>query len=85
MIILIYFWWAAKTIAGSYMRVTIGDLPVWGQKLDPNLHHDTLGKPTSRAIDWCNNNVVVSVWNDTLLISKVQNVACSYRFWLCPD
>jgi hypothetical protein len=28
MTILIYFWWAAKTIAGSYMRVTMGKLMV---------------------------------------------------------
>jgi hypothetical protein len=26
MMILIYFWLAAKTVAGSYMRVTMGDL-----------------------------------------------------------
>ena len=24
MMILIYFWWVAKTVAGSYMRVTMG-------------------------------------------------------------
>ena len=39
--IIIYFWWAAKTIAGSYMRVTMGKLMVWALKLDPNLHQDT--------------------------------------------
>ena len=50
-----------KTVAGSYIRVTMGDLLVWGQKLDPNLHQDTFGEPTSRAIDWCNNNVVVTL------------------------
>ena len=33
--IIIYFWWAAKTIAGSYMRVTMGKLMVWALKLDP--------------------------------------------------
>jgi hypothetical protein len=27
--ILIYIWWAAKTIAGSYMRVAMGKLMVW--------------------------------------------------------
>ena len=36
--IFIYFWWAAKTIAGSYMRVTMGKLMVWALKLDPNLN-----------------------------------------------
>ena len=39
--ILIYFWWAAKTIAGSYMRVTMGKLMVWALKLDPSLDQDT--------------------------------------------
>ena len=28
------------------------------KKLDQNLLQDTIGKPTSRAIDWHNNNVV---------------------------
>ena len=64
------FWWMAKTVAGSYMRVRMEDLLVWGQKLDPALHQDTTGKPTSRAIHWYNNNVVVPVWNDTLSIFK---------------
>ena len=54
--ILVYFWWAAKTIAGSYMRVTMGKLMVWALKLDPNHNQDTKWKPTSRAFDWCNNN-----------------------------
>ena len=27
-----FFWWTTKTVAGSYMRVTMGDLLVWGQK-----------------------------------------------------
>ncbi len=49
--ILIYFWWAAKTIAGSYTRVTMGKLIVWALKLDPSLHQDTKWKPTSRAFD----------------------------------
>jgi hypothetical protein len=35
--ILIFFRWAAKTIAGSYMRVTMGKLMVWALKLDPSL------------------------------------------------
>jgi hypothetical protein len=54
--ILIYFWWSAKTVAASYMRVTMGDLMVWALKLDPNLHQDTIRKISSRAFDWCNNN-----------------------------
>jgi hypothetical protein len=60
---------------------------VEAQKLDPILHQDqdTIEKLTSRAIDLCNDNVVVTVWNITSLISKLQNVADSYRFWLCPD
>jgi hypothetical protein len=32
------FWWAAKTIAGSYMRVMMGKLMLWALKLDPSLH-----------------------------------------------
>ena len=48
--------------AGSYMRVTMGDLLVWALKLDPSLHQDTIGKlSSSRAFDWCNKNVAVSV------------------------
>ncbi len=39
--ILIFFWWAAKTIAGSYMRVTMRKLMVWALKLDTNLNEDT--------------------------------------------
>ena len=59
--ILIYFWWAAKTAAGSCMRVTMGDLMVWALKLDPSYHQDTIGKLLSRAFDWYNKNVVVPV------------------------
>jgi hypothetical protein len=51
MMILIYFWWAAKTVAGIYMRVTMGDLLVWALKLDPILHQDTIGKLSARAFD----------------------------------
>jgi hypothetical protein len=51
MMILIFFWWAAKTVAGSYMRVTMGDLLVWALKLDPSLHQETIGKLSSRAFD----------------------------------
>ena len=43
MMILIYLWWAAKPVAGSYMRVTMGDLLVWALKLDPSLHKETIG------------------------------------------
>ena len=39
--ILVYFWWAAKTIAGSYTRVTMVKLMVWALKLDPSLNQDT--------------------------------------------
>jgi len=41
MMILIYLWWAAKTIAVSHMRVVMRKLMVWALKLDPNLHQDT--------------------------------------------
>ncbi len=50
----------AKTIAGSNMRVARGDFMVWAQKLDLSIHQNTNGKPTSRAFDWCNKNVVSS-------------------------
>jgi hypothetical protein len=67
------------------MMVAMGKWIVGAQKLDPILHQDTIENPTSRAINWCNNNKVVALWNNTLLIYKVQNVADSFRFWLCPD
>ena len=54
---LIFFRWAEKTIAGSYMRVTMGKLMVWALKSQPG--YRTKWKPTSRAFDWCNNNVGV--------------------------
>ena len=63
----------------------MGDVLVWALKLDTSLHQDTIGKPTSRAIDWYNKNVVVPVLNYTLLISKGKSVDTSSRFWLCPD
>jgi hypothetical protein len=44
MMILIFFWWMAKTVAGSYMRVTMGEWLVWGQISDPNVNQDTIGK-----------------------------------------
>ena len=59
--ILIYFWWAAKTVAGSYMRDTMGKLIVWALKLDQSFRQDIIGKLSSRAYDWCNKNVVVPV------------------------
>jgi hypothetical protein len=37
-----FFVHAAKTIAGSHMRVAMGDLMVWAQKLDLSLHQDTI-------------------------------------------
>jgi hypothetical protein len=57
--IIIFFGHATKTIAGSHMRVAMGDLMVWGQKLDLCLLQDTIGKPASRAFDWCNKNAMV--------------------------
>jgi hypothetical protein len=38
-----------------------GDLLVWALKLDPSLHQDTIEKLSSKAFDWCNNDVVVLV------------------------
>ncbi len=38
MMIIIYFWLAAKTVADSYMRIKMRDLLVWALKLDPSLH-----------------------------------------------
>jgi hypothetical protein len=55
----LFFCHAAKTIVGSHMRVAMGDLTNWGQKLNLSLHQDTIGKPTSRAFDWCNKNAMV--------------------------
>jgi len=50
-----------KNCAASYMRVTMGDLMVWALQFDPSFHKDTIGKLSSRAYDWFNKNVVVSV------------------------
>jgi hypothetical protein len=36
-LMMIFFWYNAKTVAGSYIRVRMGDLIVWAPKLDPNL------------------------------------------------
>ena len=55
-----FFGHAAKTRAGSNMRVAMGDFMVWAQKLDLSIHQNTNGKPTSRAFYWCNKNVVSS-------------------------
>jgi hypothetical protein len=49
-----FFCHAAKTRAGSDMRVVMGDFMVWAQKLDLSIHQNTNGEPTSRAFDWCN-------------------------------
>jgi hypothetical protein len=46
-----FFGHAAKTRAGSDMRVAMGDFMVWAQKLDLSIHQNTVGKPTSRAIN----------------------------------
>jgi hypothetical protein len=66
-------------------NVAIGDWLVWGQFLDPNITQDTIGNLWSRVFDWCNENMVVFVWNHTNLIFKVLNSAGSMSFWLCPD
>jgi hypothetical protein len=49
--ILIFFGHAAKTRAGSDMRVAMGDFMVWAEKLDLSVHQNTIGKPTSRTFD----------------------------------
>jgi hypothetical protein len=49
--ILIVFGHAAKTRAGSNMRIATGDFMAWAQKLDLSVHQNIVGKPTSRAID----------------------------------
>jgi hypothetical protein len=54
----IFFCHAAKTRACSNIRVAMGDFMVWAQKLDQSVHQNTNGKPTSRAFDWCNKNIV---------------------------
>ncbi len=50
-----FFGHAAKTRAGSDMRVAMGDFMVCAQKLDLSVHQNTNGKPTSRAFDWYDN------------------------------
>jgi hypothetical protein len=57
---IIFFGHAAKTRAGSDMRVAMGDFMVWAHSLDLSVHQNTDGKPTSRTFDWCNKNVVSS-------------------------
>jgi hypothetical protein len=44
MMILLFFWWTAKTVAGSYMRVTMGEWLVWGQISNPNVNQDIIRK-----------------------------------------
>jgi hypothetical protein len=46
-----FFGHAAKTRAGSDMRVAMEDFMVRAQKLDLSIHQNSVGKPTSRAID----------------------------------
>jgi hypothetical protein len=58
--IIFCFGHAAKTRAGSGMRVAMGDFMVWAQKLDLSVHQNTNGKPTSTAFNWCSKNVVSS-------------------------
>ena len=55
---IIFFGRAKKTRAGSNMRVAMGDFMVWAQKLGLIVHQNTNTKPTSRAFDWCNTNLV---------------------------
>jgi hypothetical protein len=49
--ILLFFGHAAKTRAGSDMRVAMGDFMGWAQKLDLSIHQNTVGKPAPRAIN----------------------------------
>ena len=49
-----FFGHAAKTRAGSDMRVAMGDFMVWAQKLDLSVHQNTNRKPTSRTFNWWN-------------------------------
>ncbi len=51
----------SKTDAASNQRVTMGDLLVWGQFLNPNVNQDTIGKLSLRVFNWYNKNVVVPV------------------------
>ncbi len=62
-----FFGHAAKTRAGSDMRVAMGDFMVWAQKLDLSVHQNTNGKLTSRAFDWCDNKTSFHpVWYSSL-------------------
>jgi hypothetical protein len=75
----------AKTDAASDSTVTMGDWLVWGQILDPNTNQDTVGKLSSRI-----SIGVIKIWwflcrIIQLKILKVQNIAGSNSFWLCPD
>ncbi len=67
----IFFLADGKTIEQlADMRVKMGDLLVWGQKLDPNLNQDTLGKTTSGI----STVLIILQWfqcENTLLISEV--------------
>jgi hypothetical protein len=47
-----FFWWTAKTVAGSYMRLTMGEWLVWGQISDPNVRCGArLGGSKSNAVN----------------------------------
>ncbi len=46
-----FFCHVAKTRAGSNMRVAMEDFMVWAKKFDLSIHRNTVGKPTSKAID----------------------------------
>jgi hypothetical protein len=60
---MILFFWCGwpKVVAGSDDRVLLGKWMLWAEKLEPNVHQDTIGKLSSRAFDWCNKNMVVLV------------------------
>ncbi len=60
----------AKTAAGSYMRVAMGDLLVWALKLDPILHQDTIVESQHLGLSSC---VIKTKWLQCEIII--------YSFW----
>jgi hypothetical protein len=64
MMILIYFWWEAKTVAGSYMRVTMdgsGRFAGLGSKIGPKPPPRYHWKALNKGFRLVNKNVVVPV------------------------
>ncbi len=51
----------ANSDAASNSRVTMDDLIVWDQLLDPNVIQDAIEKLSSRDVDWRNKNMVILV------------------------